>query len=142
MKNHKFQQIRVRVSDFGESVRINAQTDKQYAKIRRIYVSLPDELLLTGALLGLRVNNQEVFEDAHEVKLITSGHQVAPNKKFFFFEEHLEAGGSAIEGKFTDVGEEAFANNEATLQLMQARKVQNGYLYEVKIYLWLTNEPS
>lgn len=72
MKNHKFQQIRVRVSDFGESVRINAQTDKQYAKIRGIYVSLPDELLLSGALLGLRVNNQEVFEDAHEIKLITA----------------------------------------------------------------------
>jgi len=140
MKNHKFQQIRVRVTDFGESVRINAQTDKQYAKIRGIFVSLPDEQLLMGSLLGLRVNNQEVFEDAHEVKLITSGHQVAPNKKFFFFEEHLEAGGSAIEGKFTDGGEGAFSGNTAKLQLMRERKTQSGYLYEVKIYLWLTNE--
>jgi hypothetical protein len=140
MKNHKFQQIRVRVTDFGESVRINAQTDKQYAKIRGIFVSLPDEQLLMGSLLGLRVNNQEVFEDAHEVKLITSGHQVAPNKKFFFFEEHLEAGGSAIEGKFTDGGEGVFSDNTAKLQLMRERKTQSGYLYEVKIYLWLTNE--
>jgi hypothetical protein len=140
MKNHKFQQIRVRVTDFGESVRINAQTDKQYAKIRGIFVSLPDEQLLMGSLLGLRVNNQEVFEDAHEVKLITSGHQVAPNKKFFFFEEHLEAGGSAIEGKFTDGGEGVFSGNSAKLQLMRERKTQSGYLYEVKIYLWLTNE--
>lgn len=140
MKNHKFQQLRVRVSDFGESVRINAQTDKQYAKIRGIFVSLPDEQLLMGSLLGLRVNNQEVFEDAHEVKLITSGHQVAPNKKFFFFEEHLEAGGSAIEGKFTDGGEGVFSGNSAKLQLMRERKTQSGYLYEVKIYLWLTNE--
>ena len=140
MKNHKFQQIRVRVTDFGESVRINAQTDKQYAKIRGIYVSLPDELLLSGALLGLRVNNQEVFEDAHEIKLITSGHQVAPNKKFFFFEEHLEAGGSAIEGKFTDGGLEAFSESPSKLELMRSRKAQSGYLYEAKIYLWLTNE--
>ncbi len=140
MKNHKFQQIRVRVTDFGESVRINAQTDKQYAKIRGIFVSLPDEQLLMGSLLGLRVNNQEVFEDSHEVKLITSGHQVAPNKKFFFFEEHLEAGGSAIEGKFTDGGEGVFSGNTAKLQLMRERKTQSGYLYEVKIYLWLTNE--
>ena len=140
MKNHKFQQIRVRVTDFGESVRINAQTDKQYAKIRGIFVSLPDEQLLMGSLLGLRVNNQEVFEDAHEVKLITSGHQVAPNKKFFFFEEHLEAGGSAIEGKFTDGGEGVFSGNTAKLQLMRERKTHSGYLYEVKIYLWLTNE--
>jgi hypothetical protein len=140
MKNHKFQQLRVRVSDFGESVRINAQTDKQYSKIRGIFVSLPDEQLLMGSLLGLRVNNQEVFEDAHEVKLITSGHQVAPNKKFFFFEEHLEAGGSAIEGKFTDGGEGVFSGNTAKLQLMRERKTQSGYIYEVKIYLWLTNE--
>jgi hypothetical protein len=140
MKNHKFQQLRVRVSDFGESVRINAQTDKQYSKIRGIFVSLPDEQLLMGSLLGLRVNNQEVFEDAHEVKLITSGHQVAPNKKFFFFEEHLEAGGSAIEGKFTDGGEGVFSGNSAKLQLMRERKTQSGYLYEMKIYLWLTNE--
>jgi hypothetical protein len=140
MKNHKFQQLRVRVTDFGESVRINAQTDKQYSKIRGIFVSLPDEQLLMGSLLGLRVNNQEVFEDAHEVKLITSGHQVAPNKKFFFFEEHLEAGGSAIEGKFTDGGEGVFSANTAKLQLMRERKTQSGYLYEVKIYLWLTNE--
>jgi hypothetical protein len=140
MKNHKFQQIRVRVTDFGESVRINAQTDKQYSKIRGIFVSLPDEQLLMGSLLGLRVNNQEVFEDAHEVKLITSGHQVAPNKKFFFFEEHLEAGGSAIEGKFTDGGEGVFSGNTAKIQLMKDRKTQSGYLYEVKIYLWLTNE--
>jgi hypothetical protein len=121
-------------------VRINAQTDKQYAKIRGIFVSLPDEQLLMGSLLGLRVNNQEVFEDAHEVKLITSGHQVAPNKKFFFFEEHLEAGGSAIEGKFTDGGEGVFSGNTAKLQLMRERKTQSGYIYEVKIYLWLTNE--
>lgn len=140
MKNHKFQQIRVRVTDFGESVRINAQTDKQYSKIRGIFVSLPDEQLLMGSLLGLRVNNQEVFEDAHEVKLITSGHQVAPNKKFFFFEEHLEAGGSAIEGKFSDGGLDAFSESPSKLELMRARKAQNGYLYEVKIYLWLTNE--
>lgn len=140
MKNHKFQQIRVRVSDFGESVRINAQTDKQYAKIRGIYVSLPDELLLSGALLGLRVNNQEVFEDAHEVKLITSGHQVAPNKKFFFFEEHLEAGGSAIEGKFTDGSEHALVSQATKIELMKKRREVSGYMYEAKIYLWLTNE--
>jgi len=90
--------------------------------------------------LGLRVNNQEVFEDAHEVKLITSGHQVAPNKKFFFFEEHLEASGSAIEGKFTDGGEHVFSNQVSKVELLKKRRTESGYLYEVKIYLWLTNE--
>ena len=91
MKKHKFQQIRVTVNSPGESLRLSAQTDKQYARIRGIYVSLPQESLIAGTMLGLKVNNQEVFEELHEVKLLTSGNQVAPNQKFFLFEEHLDA---------------------------------------------------
>lgn len=87
MKNHKFQQIRVTVTKPGDSIRFNAQTDKQYARIRGIYVSIPEERLVPGCLLGLKVNNQDIFEDVHEVKLLTSGNQVAPNQKYFFFEE-------------------------------------------------------
>jgi hypothetical protein len=90
MKNHKFQQIRVNVTKPGDSIRFNAQTDKQYARIRGIYVSIPEERLVPGCLLGLKVNNQDIFEDVHEVKLLTSGNQVAPNQKYFFFEEHLD----------------------------------------------------
>lgn len=137
MKNHKFQQIRVRVTQPGEAIRFNAQSDKQYARIRGIYVSVPEERFVPGCLLGLKVNNQEVFEDVHEVKLLTSGNQVAPNKKFFFFEEQLDAAGSTVEGRFTD----------GQLQLTAAIKEQlgnnfsaYGFPYEVKIYLWLTNE--
>ncbi len=137
MKNHKFQQIRVNVTQPGEDIRFNAQTDKQYSRIRGIYVSMPEERLVPGSLLGLKVNNQEVFEDVHEVKLLTSGNQVAPNKKFFFFEEQLDAAGSTVEGRFTD----------GQVQLTAAIKEQlgnnyaaYGFPYEVKIYLWLTNE--
>ena len=131
MKNHKFQQIRVRVTQPGEAIRFNAQTDKQYARIRGIYVSMPEERLVPGSLLGLKVNNQEVFEDVHEVKLLTSGNQVAPNKKFFFFEEQLDAAGSTVEGRFTDGQVQVVSENGYGAY---------GYPYEVKIYLWLTNE--
>ena len=48
MKNHKFQQIRVTVTKPGDSIRFNAQTDKQYARIRGIYVSIPEERLFPG----------------------------------------------------------------------------------------------
>jgi hypothetical protein len=138
MKKHKFQQIRVTVNKPGDSIRFNAQTDKQYARIRGIYVSIPEERLVPGCLLGLKVNNQDIFEDVHEVKLLTSGNQVAPNKKFFFFEEHLDAAGSTVEGRFKD-GQTQLA--VASL----AANVETGfssycYPYEVKIYLWLTNE--
>ena len=131
MKNHKFQQIRLNVTQPGDSIRLNAQTDKQFARIRGIYVSIPEERLVPGCLLGLKVNNQDVFEDVHEVKLLTSGNQVAPNQKFFFFDEHLDAAGSTVEGKFTD---------GQTPVITESGNQVFGYPYEVKIYLWLTNE--
>ncbi len=137
MKNHKFQQIRVRVTQPGEAIRFNAQTDKQYARIRGIYVSMPEERLVPGSLLGLKVNNQEVFEDVHEVKLLTSGNQVAPNKKFFFFEEQLDAAGSTVEGRFTDGQTQLAVGFAANAEVSFS---SYGYPYEVKIYLWLTNE--
>lgn len=137
MKNHKFQQIRVTVTKPGDSIRFNAQTDKQYARIRGIYVSIPEERLVPGCLLGLKVNNQDIFEDVHEVKLLTSGNQVAPNQKYFFFEELLDAAGSTVEGRFTD--------GQAAISIAPSASVENGYSaydypYEVKIYLWLNNE--
>lgn len=137
MKNHKFQQIRVRVTQPGEAIRFNAQTDKQYARIRGIYVSVPEERFVLGCLLGLKVNNQEVFEDVHEVKLLTSGNQVAPNKKFFFFEEQLDAAGSTVEGRFTDGQTQLAVGFAANAEVSFS---SYGYPYEVKIYLWLTNE--
>ena len=137
MKNHKFQQIRVTVTKPGDSIRFNAQTDKQYARIRGIYVSIPEERLVPGCLLGLKVNNQDIFEDVHEAKLLTSGNQVAPNQKYFFFEELLDAAGSTVEGRFTD--------GQPAISIAPSASVENGYSaygypYEVKIYLWLNNE--
>lgn len=137
MKNHKFQQIRVRVNQPNESIRFNAQTDKQYTRIRGIYVSMPEERLVPGSLLGLKVNNQEVFEDVHEVKLLTSGNQVAPNKKFFLFEEQLDAAGSTVEGRLTDGQAQLVSTFAANPEVNYSNY---GFPYEVKIYLWLTNE--
>lgn len=123
MKNHKFQQIRLRVTGSGQSVRFNAQTDKQYARIRGVFVLLPEEQALAGTSVGLRVNNQEIFDDAHDVRLLTCGQQVPPNDRFFLFEELVEAGGSTIEGRLTDPGAASFSP------------------YDAYIYLWLTNDP-
>ena len=124
MKNHKFQQIRIRINASGESVRFSAETDKLYAVVRAIHLSLPDDRILVGTCVGLKINGQEVFDDAHEVRMLTCGNQVAPNKRFFHFEERIEAGGSAVEGRFTDPG----TLNNVT------------YPYDVKVYLWLVNE--
>jgi len=145
MKNHKFQQLRVQVPAPGSSVRFLAQTDKQYARIRGIFVSLPEDRVLAGASLGLRVNNQEVFDDAHEVRLLTCGQQVPPNDRFFFFEEHLEAAGSSIEGRFTDPPPifsplvQAMASDGGGTGTDTGTDTGSGY--ETVLYLWLTNDP-
>ncbi len=124
MKNHKFQQVRVRIAAAGDSVRFSADTDKQYGQVRGIFVSTPTDQVLVGTMLGLKINGHEVFDDAHEVRMLSCGNQVAPNKKFFLFEEVIEAGGSAIEGRLTDGGSAPVAS----------------YPYDAKIYLWLINE--
>jgi hypothetical protein len=121
-KQHKFQQIRVLVNAPSAIVRFTAETDKQYDVIRGIYISIADERLQPSSTIGMKVNGQEVFDDAHEIRLLTCGNQVAPNEKFFLFEEHLEAAGSSIEGRFTD----------------GANVVENAYPYEAKVYLWLS----
>lgn len=124
MKNHKFQQIRVQVKASGDSVRFSADTDKQFARVRGIHISMPSEQTLVGTTLGLKINGQEVFDDAHEMRMITCGNQVAPNNKFFLFEEFIEAGGSAVEGRVTDGG----------------TTPAGAFPYDAKIYLWLVND--
>jgi len=73
MKNHKFQQIRIRINAPGDSVRFAAETDKLYAKVRGVFASVPSDQVLVGATIGLKINGQDVFDDAHEVRIITCG---------------------------------------------------------------------
>lgn len=123
MKNHKFQLIRIGVSAPGESVRFSGETDKGYQRLRGVFVALPNPLLEYGASLSLKVGGTDVFDEDHDVRLLSCGQGVAPNQKFFLLEEFIEASGSAFEGKFTD-----------------AAVIDTGFPYEAKVFLWLVNE--
>lgn len=125
MKNHKFQQIIVRIPSSNAAVRFSAETDKQFNRIRGIYISMKSENAIVGTTMGLKVNGQEVFDEAHEIRLLTCGNQVAPNQKFFLFEEKLEGSGSTIDGKVTDGGVLS----------------EFAYPIDMKMYLWLVNDP-
>jgi hypothetical protein len=159
MKNHKFQQIRLRISEAGQSVRFNAESDKNYKRIRGIHVSMPDKKAVTGTMLGLKVNNIEVLDDSHEVKLLTCGDAVAPNQMFFLFEDKIEAGGVMMDGRYTDGGlyPMLYDNNNdpnGVIDPTRSASRPNGgttgvnipqnpngvtYPYDVRIVLWLTN---
>ena len=123
MKDHKFQLIRIGVGASGASVRYTGETDKSFRRIRGIFVALPEPILEYGATLSLKVGGVDVFDEDHDVRLLTCGQGVAPNQKFFLFEENIEAAGNAFEGRFSDAG-----IHGAT------------YPYEAKVFLWLVNE--
>ena len=125
MKNHKFQMIRISVPGPSASVRFTGETDKGYKRVRGVFVALPSPTLEYGSTLSLRVSGMDIFDEDHDVRLITAGLGVAPNEKFFLLEEFIEAGGVAFEGKFKDAGLEGTT-----------------YPYEAKVFLWLINEET
>ncbi len=123
MKGHKFQMVRIGVPAPGARVRYAGETDTSYARIWGLFVLAPDSKIEHGATLSFKVGGQDVFDEDHDIRLLTCGNAVAPNEKFFRFEEHLEAAGSAYEGHFTDPSPEGIE-----------------YPYEVKVFLWLVND--
>ncbi|CAN0068419.1 unnamed protein product, partial [Chrysoparadoxa australica] len=122
VKNHKFQLIRIGVPSSGAAVRFNGETDKGYERVSGIFVSVPDPRTELGASMSLKIGGIDVFDEEHDIRLLTCGNGVAPNDKFFKFEENLEGAGSGFEGRFTDISIEGVS-----------------YPYEAKVFLWLTN---
>lgn len=115
--------LRVSVPSAGASVRFNGETDKGYKRLQGIFVSVPDPRIEMGSAMSLKVGGVDVFDEEHDIRLITCGSGVAPNDKFFRFEEHLEGAGSAFEGRYTDAALDGVS-----------------YPYEAKVFFWLTND--
>ena len=153
MKNNKFQRIRLRVSQAGETIRFNATCDKGYKSLKGIFVSLPQDNAIQGATLGFRLNNVEVLDDGHEVKNLTASNNVAPDNKYFIFPEAIEANGASFEGRFTDGSKyPLLVDNGDDTGVFDAAKIdfrtlagynQNPnavvFPYDVIINLWLNN---
>jgi hypothetical protein len=99
----KYQIVKVTVPVAGATVNINFNTDKLYKKITGILVTVPYLMsFLNKSTLMLSVNDQEIFPDEFEVKLITCDSYVPTNERFYKLEE--EADGSTVKGKFKDGG--------------------------------------
>jgi hypothetical protein len=123
MRTSKYQLIRVIVPEPSASVRFTGQTDRSYERVAGVFVAMPEAVKEIGAGLGLKVGGIEVFDDDHDVRLITCGREVSPNDKFFRLPERIEAAGAAFEGRLTDAG-----------------NTGEGYPYEARLILHLTSE--
>ena len=106
MKLTKYQLIKIRVTNPGDAVKFAADTDLLYERIEGIFVSLPNENSHFGSTFELRVSDQEIFPEGFESKMLACNQAVSPNERFVKFEkdEHIEAKGSKIDGRFIDGG--------------------------------------
>jgi hypothetical protein len=117
----KYQIVKINVPSAGAMVNINFNSDKLYKKITGILVTVPYVMsFLNKSTLSLSINDQEVFPDDFEVKLITCDSYVPTNERFYKLEE--DADGSTVKGKFKDGG------------------AMNGITYPYTAYLYLKLE--
>lgn len=121
MAKIKYQLIKFIVPQAGAVVNINANSDRLYKNINGLFASLPEDKAFAGSTLQLFVNDQEVFPEGYELKMITCGEQVSPNERLYNVEE--EAAGSTIKGKFTDGGQAVSYPYTGTLYLKLEEKI-------------------
>jgi len=99
----KYQIVKINVPSAGSVVNINFNSDKLYKKVTGILVTVPYVMsFLNKSTFSLSINDQEVFPDDFEVKLITCDSCIPTNERFYKLEE--DADGSTVKGKFKDGG--------------------------------------
>ena len=158
MRSTKFQQIRIRISEAGQSVRHGAELDKNYKFLKGIYVSIPEDIAIAATTLGLKIGQYDLLDPSHEAKLLTSGQAVSPNSRFFLFPEVIDANGATLEVLYTDgaiypllsdvnadpngvvdTNRTASKGLIANSALYPQNPAHVRFPYDARIYLWLTN---
>jgi hypothetical protein len=103
MKEIKYKIIKIAIPESGSIVKFSSDTDKMYKTITGLFVSLPEDNAVPGCLLELKVADKEIFPEEFEVKMITTGLNVSPNKRFYN-KISEDAAGNRIDGRFVDAG--------------------------------------
>lgn len=158
MKSTKFQQIRLRISEAGQSVRHGAELDKNYKHLKGIYVTIPEDIAVAATTLGVKIGQYDLLDPSHEVRLLTSSQAVSPNNRFYLFPEVIEANGATMEFFYTDgaiypllsdvnADPNGVVDTNRTLSkglianasLYPQNPAHVRFPYDARIYLWLTN---
>ena len=144
--NNRIQQAFRDVAAGGDRITFSLVTDKKFKRIKGIYVSVPEEGKTVGSTLGLIVGQEVIFENGHEIRLLSAGPMVAPNQKFFLFDNMVAAEGNEARMTYTDGAGNPYLYNNGMGDTNEAYggAVANpfgvAYPYTVRVYLWLTNE--
>lgn len=158
MKTEKYQQVRLRISEYGMVVKHTANLDKNFKYLKGIYVGSPQTKAIVGSTLGVKVGQYELLEATHETRMLTCGDDVPPNQRYFIFPEAIEANGQSVELLFKDGALYPFLSDfnanpdgvidvnaslsNSLIALPSYMKNPAGVVfpYDVRIYLLLTNK--
>lgn len=111
----KYQLLKLTITGAGNYL-LNAESDKVYRKITGIHYSSTDTNAIKDSVFAkLEIDNNEIFPDGFEVKLIQTGQELSPNDRYHLLNERAE--GSTIVLNFKDAGNAAAYPYNATIYL-------------------------
>lgn len=121
----KYQIIKLTITGAG-NFPISAETDKAYKKVTGLQYSGTDTAALKDAVFTkFEIDSNEIFPDGFEVKLIQTGQEVSPNKRFYDDIEE-RADGSTVSGSFQDAGNATAYPYNARIYLRLENRVDDG----------------
>ncbi|MFY9310079.1 MAG: hypothetical protein WAQ28_13620 [Bacteroidia bacterium] len=98
----KYQLLKLTIPAAG-SFPINAEADKAYKQITGIHYSCTDINALKDSVFSkFEIDNNEIFPEGFEAKMILTGQEVPPDDRFYRINERAE--GSTIIIVFKDAG--------------------------------------
>ncbi|MCX6257980.1 MAG: hypothetical protein NTW49_08825 [Bacteroidia bacterium] len=125
--NTKYQPIKIRVTSAGQSVKVSANTNMLFAEVRGLRVSISDDRHHFASTIGLRIDEEEIFPDEYETKLLFCNQSAKINEYFEFDQdEFVNAADSKVEIKYVDGG---FTDGVT-------------FPYDAVLYLKLKNPPT
>ncbi len=119
----KYQILKLVITGAG-SFPFNAESDKAYKRVTGIHFSSSDTNALKDTVFTkLEIDSNEIFPEGHEVKMIRTGEEVAPDDRFYPLNERAE--GSTIIGSVKDAGNAATYPYNAYIYLRLENPVNN-----------------
>lgn len=99
----KYQIIKVAIPNAEALVSVTVNTDKLYKHISGLLITMPFDIPASDKCqCSININDNEIFPENFEVKLLVSDLAIPVNERFYGIEELAE--GSTVKVKFKDGG--------------------------------------
>ncbi len=101
-KNQKFERASFSVPGAENRIEVSHNTDSLTKKIVGIAVTTDDEDAFLASTISINIKGQEIFPTNFEARMLHTGQEVAPNKKYFIFNAPIDVSRDEIRIVYTD----------------------------------------